>query len=83
MAADIILTTALIVILRKCKTGLRRYVANFDLALFVPSYCLLSTDSMIDVLVVYTINTGMSPDIAQGLLPSHPRMFRALDWVSI
>ncbi|KAI0706343.1 hypothetical protein C8Q76DRAFT_800792 [Earliella scabrosa] len=40
-AADVLLTTALIVVLRRSRTGFKR------------------TDSLIDILIIYTINTGM------------------------
>lgn len=62
MAADLVLTATLIHILRRKRTGFRRYaVRHFQdiLAVFaVKLASRISTDSIIDVLVMYAVNTG-------------------------
>lgn len=59
MGADIQLTAVLIYVLRKNRTGLRRYVGPRPRTpLFGADFVDYSTDSIIDILVLYAISTG-------------------------
>ncbi len=56
---DIVITTALCYYLHSRRTGFRRYVSSFSGAWQVDSTSVLRrTDSMIDRLIVYTVNRG-------------------------
>ena len=60
VATDIGLTAALIYYLQKSRTGFKRYA--FPMRIHAASHrysC--STDTMIDVLIKYAVNTGVSP----------------------
>ncbi|EIW53705.1 uncharacterized protein TRAVEDRAFT_52825 [Trametes versicolor FP-101664 SS1] len=67
MVGDLMLTASLIRILRRKRTGFRRYVRDSQYPSDMIAFrltpraidCLLSTDNMIDVLVMYAVNTGL------------------------
>ena len=57
-AGDTILTTALVMALWKSRTGLKRYVAVFTVIYYMICDLAHRSDSVIQTIIAYTVNTG-------------------------
>ncbi len=61
VTADMTLTAALIVFLHRSRTGLKRYALPLDrLIPILIRYNTGRTDTMIDIMILYSVNTGTS-----------------------
>ncbi|PIL32541.1 hypothetical protein GSI_05244 [Ganoderma sinense ZZ0214-1] len=67
--ADTLLTTALIWSLHQSRTGIKRFDTPLDLLSLraIIDLASFSTDSLIDVLIMYSINTGLATGVANIL----------------
>lgn len=79
IATDTLIASAMFVLLRRFRTGLRRYA--FASGSYCPAYILLSLDLVITMIVMYTVNTGiLTMCVCSSFLLEFSLTYSNLDW---